>query len=194
MRQTANFVHQFGGVPVRDSECEAGGLDVLWGRNFVADAELVAVVADVNGRVLPHHYDSNAVTLFIGSSVQAAMFALGTLGSLPSVEEFVVPRINGVYYAFMLLPLCVAVVLALLTYSMRSKRLDVPVNAWQLMVLSKEQDAISARLESERENREYPKEDKTLVLKLSQESKGDLVVASDHGFSCHKCLSSLLTF
>ena len=102
-----------------DQTCSFDWFKIVWGRNFKVDNELVAVVAGVYGRVRPVEFGSGLESLNFGwHSIPAALLALSTLQSLPSMRLVVRPRINGMFIFFMLLPLVTAVMLlcaALLT-------------------------------------------------------------------------------
>ena len=110
----------------------------VWGRGFVANAELVATVAGMYGLTAPSM--GREETVFLRSGVLAASFALGTLDERPSVSEEVRPQVNLVYIIFMVLPLAVWLLIPMAVYMMRDYVMTIPQSKADFMVLAKEAD------------------------------------------------------
>lgn len=180
------------------SECSTEEMAIIWGRHFLADEEFVAVVAGLYGRTQPNQFEFISELRYFTCVAQAAAFVLGTLRSLPSVEENVAPSANAVYYTFMALPLVAAGIMFLWVNNKRGKDLGIPVDVWQLMVLAQEQETIPPRVEREKANNEFPEQNTTLALTLSRDG---LIVksAAEHVMSSsvyrsltHKLSTTLL--
>lgn len=133
--------YQFSGndlfFPTSSSSCELSRVNVVWGANFVADDELVAVLAGLYGNVKPEFRDFGE-RRFMLHGILGALFVMGTLVERPSVEIKVRPKLSGVYVCFMLLPGAVAVLGFLVAWLLRDQNLPVPSLSWDLLVLGKE--------------------------------------------------------
>ncbi|KAL3911419.1 MAG: hypothetical protein SGILL_007287 [Bacillariaceae sp.] len=119
-----------------DPTCQVGNMGMVWGKNFVADAQLASVVAGVFGRVGPHPF-SYKHRAFMRNAIPAAMFALGTLDEMLSVESVVRAQVNGVYIFFMIFPLLLAIGLCTTFCVRRDGGKDVPRNPYHMMMLGK---------------------------------------------------------
>jgi hypothetical protein len=118
-----------------DPTCKVGNMGMVWGRNFLADSTLASMVAGVYGRVQPHPF-SYKHRAFMRNCIPAAMFALGTLSEVLSVESVVRAQVNGVYIFFMLFPLLLATGLCI-TVCVRRDGRDVPRNPYHMLMLGK---------------------------------------------------------
>jgi len=147
--------------PTSTSQCTLNSIWFVWGRNFVADAELVAVVAGMYGIIQPILLEKYS---FVGLGVLAALFALGTLEGLPSNENFIRPKVNGVYIVFMLLPLFLSIVSVIVVVSFRKRQdLPIPETPLQLMVTATETESSYIPKRSSRNNK-FPDDEKKLVF------------------------------
>ena len=119
-----------------NSYCSLNGVRIIWGRNIVADSELIAVVAGIFGIIRPVFHDrSDRIVLRHG--VLSAVF-VGTVQERPSTEDVVRPRVNGVYIFLILLPLALSMIALLVAHYTREACLPIPKTPWELMLLSKE--------------------------------------------------------
>lgn len=131
--------HEFYVPQNESSPCDFFNFGIVWGRNFVADAELVSVMAGVYGILQPQSGD---MFDFIRQGTLAALFALGTVEERPSVEQVIRPRINLVYLIFMLLPFALSLVLLFQACRTRRRCLPIPQSVWQLMIQAKDEPLI----------------------------------------------------
>ena len=129
---------------IQDTICSLNRIGFVWGRNFVADAELVSVAAGLYGIVRPVVWNFSHRT-FLEFCIPAALFAMGVIEKRASVEHIVRPRINGTYIAFMVLPFAFAVIAFVLGVALKKQSLLLPRNNWELMIAAKECDQIHAR-------------------------------------------------
>jgi hypothetical protein len=100
-------------------------VEIVWGRNFVADAEIVSVVAGIYAMVRPRK-DIQIDVDFNRLGVLAALFALGTVEERASNETVVRPPIDGIYICFMILPIFLSVMLILLSRFLQKGHLPIP--------------------------------------------------------------------
>ena len=70
------------------------------------------------------------------NAIPAAMFALGTLDEMLSVESVVRAQVNGVYIFFMIFPLLLSIALCA-TVCIRKDGRDVPRNPYHMLMLGK---------------------------------------------------------
>ena len=112
-----------------------GGL--VWGRDFVIDDELVAVVAGMYGIVRPTSFSQQAL-LFPANGLLAGLFALGRVETRRRNKDVVVPEVNTTYIAFMLLPIGLCFAIPLVLYMLRDYIMAAPQSLFDFMVLAKE--------------------------------------------------------
>lgn len=124
--------------------CRIVSFNFVWGQDFVADAELVSVIAGIYGFVHPTSA-RQGLDNFVRQGVLAALFALGTVEERASVVQVIRPRINLLYVFFMILPLALSFVLLGVAYRTRQRCLPIPQNVWQLMTLAKDEPMIPRR-------------------------------------------------
>ena len=123
-------------TPSASSECTMLSAGLVWGRNFVADEELVSVVGGMYGLVRPRVFSGK----FLGSAILAALFALGTVELRPSKIDIVRPQINWIYVVFMLSPILVCFLLPALAFALRHMVVPIPQSNADILVLAKEAD------------------------------------------------------
>ena len=152
-------VHEVYGPLTESTECALNGLRLVWGRNFRADSELVAVVAGLYGIVRPVIWDDGD-RRFQENGILAAIFALGTMEERPSIETVVRASVNIIYVVFMLFPVVFTFVLVLLMHQSYRFCLVVPKSPWELMVQAKGSSLIPNR---PCPDEEFPVVDKNLV-------------------------------
>jgi len=155
--------------PDEDSSCELKRLHLVWVRNFEVDEELVAVAAGVLGRVRPHPWDMDAFGSVHINVLLAALFALGSLDQLPSIEEEVSPQVNAVYMFFMIFPVAMAASVLFVAWTKREEKLPIPSNGWELMVLGSGEDAVP---QHDGQNGTFPKLSEDLVYGHSHQHLG----------------------
>ena len=134
----APYVHEVYNPLQSTSKCVFDKLTVVWGRGFVADAELITVMGGIYGAVRPQFYD-NTDGLFAFYGPLAALFALANVEERPSISLGVFPVVNVVYVFFMLVPVVLSLVVIVGTFFTRKYCLNVPSSSWELMVTAKEQ-------------------------------------------------------
>ena len=152
-------VHEVYAPLTESTECALNGLRLVWGRNFVADSELVAVIAGLYGIVRPVIWDDGD-RRFQENGILAAIFALGTVEERPSIETVVRASVNITYVLFMLFPVVFTFVLVLLTHQSYRFCLVVPKSPWELMVQAKGSSLIPER---SCPDEEFPVIDKNLA-------------------------------
>jgi len=173
--QCFSFHEDFQSLPLNDqflvdSDCIWEEVSVIWGRNFVADAELVAVLAGVYGQVKPDPTgDLSALRQFDFHGVFSAMFVLSSLSTRPTLVEVVSPRINGIYIGFMLLPFVLVLLVLAVAVSAHRSRLPIPQKPWELMVFGRNEEKIPQKDEK---TGQYPKLKESLRLCLEKDSTG----------------------
>ena len=155
-------VHEVYGPLTESTECELSGLRLVWGRDLVADSELVTVVAGLYGIVRPMIWDDGD-RRFQENGILAAIFALGTVEERPSIETVVRASVNITYVLFMLLPVFFTFVIVLLMHQSYRFCLVVPKSPWELMVQAKGSSLIP---EAPCPEEEFPVVDKNLVYGL----------------------------
>lgn len=161
-----------------DSPCHVETVKIVWGNGFDPDPEMVAVMAGMYGRVRPNPLDLVGERQFILNTAFAAMFAMGTLDTRPSIVNEVSPEINGVYMGFMLLPFVILVGAAAVGIATCCSRFPIPRNPWELMIFgSEEADNIKKR---ERKTENFPKPDPKLALTHLGGSELAIVSLSDN--------------
>ena len=155
-------VHEVYGPLTESTECALNGVRLVWGRNFLADSELVAVVVGLYGIVRPVIWDDGD-RRFQENGILAAIFALGTVEERASIETVVRARVNIVYVLFMLFPVVFTFVLVFLMHQCYRFCLAVPKSPWELMVQAKGSSLIPERPYP---GEEFPALDKNLVYGL----------------------------
>lgn len=139
-----------GSPPSEDTTCGVQNAHIVWGRNFVAGAELVAVVSAILTRAQVNPtFQVFQQRVVVRNSILAALFALSTTAEKPSIQPKVSPRINLVFIFFIILPVLATVVIMLVTF--KREKLPVPIDGWQLIVLGREEEEIPTREEDESE-------------------------------------------
>lgn len=136
-------------------------VEFVWGRNFVADTELVAVVAGMYGIIQPDYNLEKTNFHLLG--VLSALFALGTLEELPSNEDIVRPKGNVIYIVFMILPLSLSIVSVVVSYRNCQTCLQIPETPLQLLVSAKETESLHIP-ESFSKNDKFPGDKEKLVF------------------------------
>jgi len=140
--------------PEEDDFCQLQRSHIVWGRNFVADSELLAAVSGVlTNTNTDNSSGSHRVQAAIQNSALAALVALATTGEKSSIRSQVSPQINMVFVFFLLLPLSVTATIFIITF--HASKIPVPIRGWELMVLGREEDAVPTRKENEPD---FPKE------------------------------------
>ena len=124
--------------------CELQDFNFLWGRNFVADGELVSVAAGLYGQIRPTEAEVDA---FENNVIPAALFSLGIIELAPSEKIVVRAEVDVQFLVFMLLPILLGIIVYLIAYKKRGTLLPVPMTPWQLMVAGKEQADIQKKVE-----------------------------------------------
>lgn len=162
---------------LQDSDCRLREVTMIWGKGFEADAEMVAVLAGIYGRVQPDAGDPSASREFDFNAIFAAMFAIGSLGTRPTLVETVSPRINAVYIGFMLLPFFLVLILLSVAVAARRARLAIPQTPWELMVFARGEKQIPQR-DVQGQFPELTKKESN-KLKLIQDETGKLTIAND---------------
>ena len=154
------------------STCNLWALQVVWGRNFVVDSQLVAVVGGIYGVVQPSLTDRSH-RIFARYGILASLFALGTVEERFNVEQVVQATVNSVYVVFMLLPIAISIAIIGLTYGTRQRTLPVPESTWELMVMAKESSLIPERQDK---SLTFPPPDKELSLRVTRNEEGSLIL------------------
>ena len=154
------------------STCNLWALQVVWGRNFVVDSQLVAVVGGIYGVVQPSLTDRSH-RIFARYGILASLFALGTVEERFNVEQVVRATVNSVYVVFMLLPIAIWIAIIGLTYGTRQRTLPVPESTWELMVMAKESSLIPERQDK---SLTFPPPDKELSLRVTRNEEGSLIL------------------
>jgi hypothetical protein len=142
----------------------APGTFIVWGEGFKQpDADMIAVIAGMYGRVRPSVWNGNALINFVQNAIFAALFAISSLETRPSTVEEVSPSINAVYIIFMLLPFVILVGMVIAAAANRRSRLPIPHNPWELMVVGSEENVDKRSNKTEM----FPEPDRRLVYALS---------------------------
>ena len=169
----------FVGNPV----CSLETVYMVWGKGFEADADLVAIVAGLYGRVQPNFFDGSAEDQFLINAFFAALFVAGTVDIRPSLVQQVAPVINGLYIVFTLLPFYLSLVLILFSLATRHSRLPIPQSVWDLLVIGREEAKVPTR-ESKKDL--FPESNTNLALALVRDESGEgevLGMVSDPTFA-----------
>jgi len=168
---------------VGNPDCRLETVYMVWGKGFEADAELVAIVAGLYGRVQPNFFDGSAEDQFLMNAFFAALFVAGTMDIRPSLVQTVAPVINGFYIVFTLLPFYLSLVLILVSLAKRRARLPIPQSVWELLVIGREEAKVPTR-ESKKDL--FPESNNNLALALVREESGEgevLGMVSDPTFA-----------
>lgn len=137
--------------------CTFYDFSIVWGNNFDVDEELVSVVAGVYGRVRPNSFVSAFAPLdFFFHSIPAALFAMGTLDTEPSLKLVVRPRINGLFIFFMFFPLMIGLALYLAVRLTAERRSPIPEDPLDLLCLAREELLVPTR---DSKDEMYPREE-----------------------------------
>jgi hypothetical protein len=142
------------------SQCRLTRFRVVWGRNFVADAELISAMAAIFALSPPTIVPGDTTQTFAENGVFAALFLMATLETRDKIKMETRPEINEVYVFFMSFPILVSVTVILISKRLQKKCLGIPIDAWQLMCLSKEYTLVPAR----DPNGNFAQEDPDLAL------------------------------
>jgi len=152
-----------------NSTCRLNSVDIVWGQGFDPDAELVAVVSGIYGRVRPNQFNGRAQDNFMINSIFAAMFAVATLDVRPSNIEVVRPRIGVFYITFTVLPLALTVIILVVFAKARHTGLPIPRSTWESMVLGREEEKVPTRNTT---LEKFPPKEKAHSLALSLVENG----------------------
>jgi len=87
-----------------------GDIEIIWGRNYAVDPQLLAAVAGIQSRNIGWASTLLRKRTLSIHSIPSALFLLGTLDSRASIEEVRSTTINGIFVAFMCVPACLCVV------------------------------------------------------------------------------------
>ena len=99
---------------------------------------------------------------FFRRGVLAALFALGTIEDRRSIENVIRPQINIVYIIFMALPVVLALGLFVVARVTINRLRPIPKNAWELMILAKDEPMIPHR-RIRQDSAPFPPPDEDLV-------------------------------
>jgi len=171
-----------------DSLCTIEELNMIWGRGYEVDAEMVATVAGLYGFIKPSKFEGRSQTRFYQNAPLAALFATGSLAVRPTVVEKVSPKIDGVYITFIFLPFFLLGVTVAVVVAARRARLPIPESPWELMVLGREEAEIPTRNDKTSQFPNVHDFDNCLALALINDQTGsskELAIVSDPTRSGH---------
>lgn len=145
------------------------------------DAEMAAVIAGIYGRVRPNPYQGAQEFDFERYGIFAALFAIGSIGTRPTLVETVSPKVNGIYIGFMLLPFILVFIVLSVALAFYRTRLPIPKQPWELMVFGKGEAEIP---QMDSTTGEYPKQTNSLKVGLVKDESSKLsrlTVVKDEG-------------
>ena len=165
------------------SACTYVSLEILWGRNFEADAQLVIAVAGVYARNAKSITDAVNQVYFSLHVIPAALFSLSSVDTWPGVQQGVRPVINGLYIFFILLPLILSIICLVLVLFLNHRKAIFPVSFWDMMILGTEIDPTLLPPPRENTKKEFPPENETLHIGyLPGGAHDELVVSRKQDF------------
>jgi len=182
------FEEDFQIVPLQDpflsdSNCHIDTASMVWGRGLDIDAALVATMAGLFGRIKPNIFLRQLLDFEI-NAVLSAKFASASVSVLPRIDQKVSPQIDGLYIFFARLPFSLSVGVMIVAWAVRSSRLPIPTNSWEVLVLGREETEVPTR---EDRNQDFPAPDRALTLGLVQtDANSKLCIVKNAEFRTQK--------
>ena len=167
---SATYYHPIYGPELVSSQCDLLFFDIVWGKNFVVDAELVSTVAGLFSMTKPSNV-AGTLRDFNQHSILGASFALGLVGEAPSVDQVVRPRVNVTFVVFILLPVVVSIVLISVALYAKRRSMPIPTEPWEFFIMGAENyDLFPVRQD---QHDPFPKVDRNLVFAAYLRAQGD---------------------